>query len=140
MPRFPLHPARGTGIDPGTWKSIRLAKYGCANRPFFHIVVMEEHKEQREPPIEQLGTFDPMANKYNEKLVTFNFNRLQYWMSQPKVEVSKPIAQLLGLAGYFPIHPLTYWTAWTNRRKAEEEAKAQELQDKQETEKAEASN
>lgn len=40
MPRLPLHPSSGTGISNLWPKTIRCVRYGCANRPFFHIVVM----------------------------------------------------------------------------------------------------
>lgn len=80
--------------------------------------------EQRKAPIEQLGSYDPIANKYNEKLVSFNFERIQYWLGQ-QVSVSKPVAELLGLAGFFPIHPRTYMKAWRNR-KARENSKVNE--------------
>lgn len=60
-----------------------------------------------------------MPNKYNEKLIALNFERIQYWLGQ-NAEVSKPVAQLLGLVGFFPIHPITYMRAWRNRRAAVE--------------------
>jgi len=41
MPRLHLHPSSGTGIISPYTKAIRLARYGCANRPFYHIVVMD---------------------------------------------------------------------------------------------------
>lgn len=41
MPRLPLHPSSGTGIVTPFIKSIRLVRYGCTNRPFYHVVVME---------------------------------------------------------------------------------------------------
>ncbi|KOC67267.1 putative 28S ribosomal protein S16, mitochondrial [Habropoda laboriosa] len=124
MPRLPLHPASGTGINSVWKKSIRFVRYGCANRPFFHIVVMNTKQGQHNPPIEQLGSYDPMANKYNEKLVSLNFERIEYWLGQ-NVEVSRPIAAILGIAGFFPIHPTSYMTAW-RKRKRDEEAEAAE--------------
>ncbi|CAL7934875.1 unnamed protein product [Xylocopa violacea] len=119
MPRLPLHPSAGTGVNTKWPKSIRLVRFGCTNRPFFHIVVMNTKAGQFHPPIEQLGSYDPMANKYNEKIVAFNFDRIQYWLGQ-NATLSEPIAILLGLAGFFPIHPRSYMTAWRNRRAAEE--------------------
>lgn len=41
MPRLPLHPSSGTGIITKFKKSIRFVRYGCTNRPFYHIVVMD---------------------------------------------------------------------------------------------------
>ncbi|XP_035741066.1 probable 28S ribosomal protein S16, mitochondrial [Vespa mandarinia] len=124
MPRLPLHPSSGTGIVTNFKKSIRFVRYGCTNRPFYHIVVIDTKLGQRMAPIEQLGSYDPIPNKYNEKLVSFNFERIQYWLGQ-QVSVSKPVAELLGLAGFFPIHPRTYMKAWRNR-KARENSKVNE--------------
>ncbi|XP_060828195.1 small ribosomal subunit protein bS16m [Bombus pascuorum] len=137
MPRLPLHPSSGIGIVNAFYpRSIRFVRYGCANRPFYHIVVMPTKSGQHKPPIEQLGTYDPMPNKYDEKLISLNFERIQYWLGQ-NVTVSKPVAILLGLCGFFPIHPRTYMKAWRNRRKAAEEIernKSGESESKTETE------
>ncbi|XP_049785697.1 probable 28S ribosomal protein S16, mitochondrial [Schistocerca cancellata] len=100
-------------------KVIRFARQGCTNRPFFHIVVMERHREQYDPVIEQVGSYDPMPNQLNEKLVSLNFERIKYWIGTG-ADVSTPVAELLGLAGFYPIHPRTYMTAWRNRRSATE--------------------
>lgn len=41
MPRLPLHPSSGIGVVNAFYpRSIRFVRYGCANRPFYHIVVM----------------------------------------------------------------------------------------------------
>ncbi|XP_008559299.1 probable 28S ribosomal protein S16, mitochondrial [Microplitis demolitor] len=141
MPRYPLHPSSGTGVYSELQKKvIRLARYGCANRPFFHIVVMPTKLDQHEPPIEQLGTFDPMVNQYNEKLVSFNFERIQFWLGQGNVEISKVVEELLGLSGFLPISPSTYNISWRNRMKAEKEAEAKLNENKQDSQKAEQSN
>lgn len=70
------------------------------------------------PVIEQLGTFDPLENSHNEKLISLNLERIMYWMGKG-AHLSKPINQLFGLAGLLPIHPNTYMTAWRNRQAAE---------------------
>ncbi|KAL1140673.1 hypothetical protein AAG570_000603 [Ranatra chinensis] len=101
-------------------KAIRLARHGCTNRPFFHIVVMMKGRNQHEQPIEQLGSFDPMPNNYGEQLVSFNFERIQYWIGQG-CEISTPAAELLGLCGFLPVHPHSYMTAWRNRRLKQQE-------------------
>ncbi|XP_076639610.1 mitochondrial ribosomal protein S16 [Colletes latitarsis] len=129
MPRLPLHPSSGIGTKSKFSQSIRFVRYGCSNRPFFHIVVMGTKLLQRKPPTEQLGSYDPMPNKYNEKLIALNFERIQYWMGKG-VNISKPVAELLGLAGFLPIHPRTYMTAWRNRRDAEKTAANNVLQAK----------
>ncbi|XP_044264660.1 probable 28S ribosomal protein S16, mitochondrial [Tribolium madens] len=118
-----LPPSSGIGQFAATSaKVIRFVRAGCTNRPFFHIVVAERRREQFEPVIEQLGSYDPMPNEKNEKLVSLNLERISYWIGNG-ARCSTPVEELLGLAGYFPIHPRSYMTAWRNRRKAEEEAK-----------------
>ncbi|XP_067002761.1 small ribosomal subunit protein bS16m [Anabrus simplex] len=114
-----LHPASGgASFARRSAKIIRFARYGCANRPFFHIVVMERKKGQHQPVIEQVGTYDPHPNQFNEKLVSLNLERIRYWLGSG-ADTSTPVAELLGLAGFYPIHPRTYMTAWRNRRTQE---------------------
>ena len=81
--------------DRSTRSMIRLAYHGCANRPFFHIVVARNRKP-RNTRLEQIGTYDPMPNIYNEKLVAINFDRLKYWYTKG-CYLTKPIEQILGM-------------------------------------------
>ncbi|XP_055609899.1 probable 28S ribosomal protein S16, mitochondrial [Uranotaenia lowii] len=119
-----LIPASGTGrFWARSAKIIRFARQGCTNRPFYHIVVMERRKDQYQPVIEQLGTYDPIPNEYNEKLASFNFERVRYWLGSG-AHITSGVAELLGVAGLLPIHPRTYMTAWRNRQKA---AKLEEM-------------
>jgi len=114
-----LFPASGTGQFYATSaKIIRFVRQGCTNRPFFHIVVTETRREQYMPVIEQLGSYDPLPNQYNEKLVSLNLERIRYWIGNGAV-CSVPVEQVFGLAGLFPIHPTTYITAWRNRKALE---------------------
>lgn len=88
--------------------------------------------EKHEPVVEQLGSYDPLPNEHNEKLVALNYERLRYWIGMGAV-TSKPVEQLLGIknfvmnyvsfvmiiigiAGFYPIHPTSYMTAWRNRK------------------------
>jgi len=73
--------------------------------------------------IEQVGSFDPLPNEHNEKLVALNFERLQYWIGNG-AEMTTPVAQLLGMSGFYPIHPSSYVTAWNNRRVLAQQAEA----------------
>jgi len=78
---------------------IGMALYGCANRPFFRISVMNAVVIPKQPwderVIEQIGSYDPMPNKHNEKMVAINYERLRYWISQD-AEPSIRVAELLG--------------------------------------------
>lgn len=71
-----------------------------------------------------MGTYDPLANEHNQRLVSFNFERVRHWLGKG-AHMSTPVAELLGLSGLLPIHPRTYMTAWRNRKTiAEAEAAA----------------
>ncbi|KAK7075013.1 37S ribosomal protein S16, mitochondrial [Halocaridina rubra] len=100
-------------------KAIRFAYHGCANRPFYHIVVMEKKAPRNGHVIEQLGSYDPMANVHGEKLCAINVERVTHWIGEGTT-VSTPCAILFGLAGLLPIHPRSYMTAWRNRRQQRE--------------------
>ncbi|XP_054278549.1 probable 28S ribosomal protein S16, mitochondrial [Macrosteles quadrilineatus] len=119
-----LFPASG-GFDAGNVrKVIRFVRMGCTNRPFYHIVVAARKREQHDQCIEQVGSYDPLPNEKNEKLVAINFERVSYWIGQG-VGVSRPVSELFGIAGLFPIHPRTYMTAWRNRKAAVEKDAAE---------------
>nr|CAG4641376.1 EOG090X0KAD [Eulimnadia texana] len=108
-------------------KTIRLNRHGCVNRPFYHIVVQRTKDTEEGPVIEQLGSYDPMPNESNEKLVAVNFERVQHWIAQG-AGVSEPVAQLMGLSGFLPIHPRTYISAWRVREKAMKNAESSEAE------------
>ena len=95
---------------------IRLSRWGCKNRPFYHIVVAKKSFPNRHyiDPVEQVGTLDPLPNAYNEKLCSLNLERLQHYIAGG-ITIEPPVAQLLGLAGLLPNHPSTYSQAWRNR-------------------------
>lgn len=57
--------------------------------------------------MEQVGSFDPMPNYNNEKLVALNIDRIRYWLSVG-AEPTKPVYKILGLAGILPVHPRSY--------------------------------
>jgi len=104
-------------------KVIRMALHGHANRPFFHIVltnVMDKYEllfltpdssedlyvklyffcyqkflDRDKQPVEQLGTYDPLPNRENQKLLSLNIERTRYWMGQG-AEFSENLAHLLG--------------------------------------------
>jgi len=103
---------------------LRLSRWGCNNRPFYHIVVAKKSFPNRHyiDPVEQLGTYDPLPNTHNEKLCSLNLERLQHYIAGGAT-VEEPVAQLLGLAGLLPNHPSTYSIAWKNRQALDDESK-----------------
>lgn len=64
-----------------------------------------------------MGSYDPLPNTSNERLVALNTERIRYWLGKG-AHMSEPAAELLGIAGLLPVHPRTYMTAWRNRRAA----------------------
>lgn len=112
---------------------IRLALGGATNRPFYRIVAAYNKRSRDGKYIEQLGSYDPLPNIYNEKLVSFNFDRIKYWMGCG-AHPTKPVAKLLGLAGFFPLHPMTITEAERRRKAADlkTEAKTQNDEDQEE--------
>jgi len=105
---------------------IKLYLHGHANRPFFHIVITSKYAPLGTHPVEQLGTYDPMPNIENQKLLSLNIERTRYWMGQGAT-FSRTAAQLLGKAGFLPIHPETYMKAWRNRYKEADDAEAKKV-------------
>ncbi|GAB1604919.1 probable 28S ribosomal protein S16, mitochondrial [Argonauta hians] len=101
---------------------IRFASYGCTNRPFFHIVAIPQRNAREGKCVEQLGTYDPMANRFGESLVSVNFSRLKYYMAGGAL-FTKPVAELLGLSGFLPIHPRSIMLADREQKKVLEEEK-----------------
>ena len=75
---------------------IRFALHGCTNRPFYHIVLMPNRANRNAKPLEQIGSYDPMPNTNQEKLVAVNFERLRHWLACG-AQCSKPVEQLLGV-------------------------------------------
>ena len=75
---------------------IRFALHGCTNRPFYHIVLMPNRANRNAVPMEQIGTYDPMPNTNQEKLVAINFERLKYWLACG-AQCSRPVEKLLGV-------------------------------------------
>uniref|UniRef100_A0AC35G6K4 Small ribosomal subunit protein bS16m n=1 Tax=Panagrolaimus sp. PS1159 TaxID=55785 RepID=A0AC35G6K4_9BILA len=107
-------------INPNTFgrPSIGLALFGCTNRPFYHICIFPDRSLGRRFEgniIEQVGTFDPLPNAKNEKLISMDITRLKYWIGERNAQISVPVLELLGLSGLFPIHPKTYIRAKDQR-------------------------
>ncbi|CAG5132006.1 unnamed protein product [Candidula unifasciata] len=111
-------------VGPKVFQIIKFAYHGCTNRQFFHIVLLDNKSPLNATPYEQLGTFDPLPNIYNEKLVSLDVERIKYHIAQG-VALSRPVEKLLGLAGLLPVHPMSYITAKRNRKKLQAEAAAQ---------------
>ncbi|CAG7662436.1 unnamed protein product [Allacma fusca] len=126
---YPVSSSTGGGYLKRREKVIRLALKGCANRPFFHVVITNKWRPRDAPPYEQVGTYDPMPNEENQKLLSLNLERIRYWIGRGTT-FSSPMEDLLGRIGFLPINPYAQRNAWKLRRAA-----AKELQEQLEKEK-----
>nr|ACO11905.1 Probable mitochondrial 28S ribosomal protein S16 [Lepeophtheirus salmonis] len=108
---------------------IRLSRWGCKNRPFFHLIVTKTSLPVRKrwETIEQVGTLDPFANENGEKLVSLNIERLNHYIAHG-VLLSTPVVMLLGMAGLLPQHPSSYRMAWRNRHELKAQKRLNELE------------
>jgi small subunit ribosomal protein S16 len=71
--------------------TIRLARGGSKNRPFYHVVVTDSRNSRDGRYIERLGFFNPFARGGEEKL-RLNDERIGYWKSvgaQPSDRVAR---------------------------------------------------
>lgn len=56
---------------------IRLARLGTKNRPYYRVVAIDSQAKRNGRYLEQLGTYDPLANPAEVKL---DSERIQYWI------------------------------------------------------------
>jgi small subunit ribosomal protein S16 len=60
---------------------IRLTRRGSRNNPYFHVVVTDHRKRQGGKSLEQVGFFNPKAQK-SEPKIRLDLARIDYWLSQ----------------------------------------------------------
>lgn len=58
--------------------TIRLTRRGGKNAPFYHVVVTDSRKRQGGMILEQVGFFNPVARRKDQKLA-LNLLRIDYW-------------------------------------------------------------
>ena len=61
--------------------TIRFARGGSKNRPFYSIVVADQRRQPRGRFIERVGFYNPMATGQEERL-RLDSARVDYWISQ----------------------------------------------------------
>jgi small subunit ribosomal protein S16 len=69
---------------------IRLKRIGRTNRPSYRICVFDSRTRRDGPPIEELGSYDPRAKGFADK-VKLNRERAVYWLgvgAQPSETVN----------------------------------------------------
>lgn len=77
--------------------TIRLARGGAKNRPFYHVVVTDSRNSRDGAYIERLGFFNPLS-RGNEERVRLDTARVEYWKSVG-AQPSDRVAQLIKMAG-----------------------------------------
>ncbi|MDE2790182.1 MAG: 30S ribosomal protein S16 [Paracoccaceae bacterium] len=61
---------------------IRLARAGSKKRPFYRIVAADSRMPRDGRFVEKLGTYNPLLPKDSDQRVTFNLDRIRYWLDQ----------------------------------------------------------
>ena len=77
---------------------IRLARGGSKKRPFYRIVAADSRTARDGRFIEKLGLYNPLLAKDDEKRVTMDMERVQYWLDQGAQPTDR-IARFLEAAG-----------------------------------------
>lgn len=73
-----------------------MVSFGCVHETAIdNNFYLQRRKDQYQPVIEQVGTYDPIPNEHNEQLVSFNYERIRHWIGSG-AHISKPVAELLG--------------------------------------------
>jgi small subunit ribosomal protein S16 len=98
---------------------IRLARGGAKKRPFYRIVVADTRSPRDGRFIEKVGTFNPLLAKDDASRLTFEKERIEYWMSVGAKPTDR-VARMLSADG------LTTWKAGNNPNKGKPGAKAVE--------------
>ena len=78
--------------------AIRLSRGGAKKRPYYRIVAADSRKPRDGRYLEQIGTYNPLLAKDDEKRVQLNEDRARYWLgvgAQP----SDRVARFLDAAG-----------------------------------------
>ncbi len=81
---------------------LRLSRGGRKNLPHYAIVVADKRYARDGRFLEKLGTYNPLLAKDDAKRVSFNEDRVKYWISQG-AQPSDRVAIFLGKAGVIPM-------------------------------------
>ncbi|RXZ63929.1 30S ribosomal protein S16 [Pelagerythrobacter rhizovicinus] len=111
--------------------ALRLSRGGAKKRPYYRIVAADSRKPRDGKYLEQIGTYNPLLAKDDEKRVQLNEDRARYWLgvgAQP----SDRVARFLDAAG------IRERAARNNPSKAEPGEKAKERAEEKAAKAAEA--
>ncbi|HSY21230.1 MAG TPA: 30S ribosomal protein S16 [Polyangiaceae bacterium] len=84
---------------------IRLSRAGAKKRPFYRIVVTDQRSPRGGRFLENLGTFDPVAD---DGRFSINLERLTYWRSKgalPSATLDKLLKRQARAAAAAPAEP-----------------------------------
>ncbi|AKM06725.1 30S ribosomal protein S16 [Pelagerythrobacter marensis] len=111
--------------------ALRLSRGGAKKRPYYRIVAADSRKPRDGKYLEQIGIYNPLLAKDDEKRVELNEDRARYWLgvgAQP----SDRVARFLDAAG------IRERAARNNPNKAEPGEKAKERAEEKAAKVAEA--
>ena len=81
--------------------AIRLSRGGSKKRPYYKVVVSNSRAPRDGKYLEQVGTYNPLLAKDDEKRVVMNMERVQHWLSQGAQPTDR-VARFLEAAGARP--------------------------------------
>ncbi len=111
--------------------AIRLSRGGAKKRPYYRIVVTNSRSPRDGKYLEQVGTYNPVLAKNDEKRVTLVEDRVRYWLGVGAQPTDR-VARMLDKAG------IKERPATNNPNKAEPGKKAKERAEDKATKQREA--
>ncbi|KAI3963708.1 hypothetical protein MKW98_021948 [Papaver atlanticum] len=84
---------------------IRLARFGCKNRPFYRVLAADSRSPRDGKHLEVLGYYNPLPGQDGGKRMGLNFDRVKYWLSVG-AQPSDPVQRILFRAGVLPPPPM----------------------------------
>jgi small subunit ribosomal protein S16 len=111
--------------------AIRLSRGGAKKRPYYRIVVTNSRSPRDGKYLEQVGTYNPVLPKEDEKRVTLVEDRVRYWLGVGAQPTDR-VARMLDKAG------IKERAATNNPNKAEPGKKAKERAEDKATKQREA--
>ena len=78
--------------------ALRLSRGGSKKRPYYRIVAADVRAPRDGKYLEQIGTYNPLLAKDDEKRVTLNEDRARYWLGVGG-KPSDRVARFLDAAG-----------------------------------------
>ena len=99
--------------------AIRLSRGGAKKRPYYRIVVADSRASRDGKYLEQIGTYNPLLAKDDEKRIILDADRAKHWLSVGAQPTDR-VARMLDKAG------IRERAATNNPNKAEPGKKAKE--------------